>query len=87
MSVPAKRYEGAEPYVFISYSHADSERVLAIVKAMEKRGYRVWYDAGINAGQQWTETRHLQQSMPNRKYRCFKVHHHPEQKTTSLIVR
>ena len=56
MSVQAERYEGAEPYVFISYSHADSERVLAIVAAMEKRGYRVWYDAGINAGQQWTET-------------------------------
>ena len=56
MSVQAERYEGAEPYVFISYSHADSERVLAIVAAMEKRGYRIWYDAGINAGQQWTET-------------------------------
>ena len=54
MSVSAKRYEGAEPYIFISYSHADSERVLSIVAAMEKRGYRVWYDANITAGEQWT---------------------------------
>ena len=53
MSVQAERYEGAEPYVFISYSHADRERVLAIVAAMEKRGYRVWYDAKINAGTKW----------------------------------
>ena len=39
MSVQAERYEGAEPYVFISYSHADSERVLAIVAAIKKCVY------------------------------------------------
>ena len=54
MSVQAERYEGAEPYVFISYSHADRERILAIVAEMKKRGYRVWYDANIEAGKQWT---------------------------------
>ena len=54
MSVPAKRYEGAEPYIFISYSHADSGCVLGIVAAMQKRGYRVWWDENITAGEQWT---------------------------------
>lgn len=49
-------YEGAEPYIFVSYSRADGERVRAIVAAMKRRGYRVWYDKGINAGEQWTET-------------------------------
>ena len=48
-------YEGGERYIFISYSHADSGRVLGIVGAMEKRGYRVWYDEHIQAGEQWTE--------------------------------
>ena len=56
MNAEAKRYEGKEPYIFISYSHADRECVLAIVAAMDKRGYRVWYDAGIHAGEQWTDT-------------------------------
>ena len=56
MNVEAKRYEGTEPYIFISYSHVDRERVLALVAAMDERGYRVWYDAGINAGEQWTDT-------------------------------
>ena len=54
MSVQAERYEGAEPYIFISYSHADREHVLAIVMEMKKRGYRVWYDENIEAGKQWT---------------------------------
>ena len=54
MSVQEERYEGAEPYVFISYSHADHERVLAIVTELKKRDYRVWYDANIEAGKQWT---------------------------------
>ena len=56
MNAEAIRYEGTKPYIFISYSHADSERVLPIVAEMDKRGYRVWYDAGINAGEEWTAT-------------------------------
>ena len=49
-----RRYEGAEPYIFISYSHADKDRVLSVVAAMEARGYNVWYDEHIHAGEQWT---------------------------------
>ena len=47
-------YEGEGRYIFVSYSHADSGRVLGIVAAMEERGYRVWYDEHIQAGKQWT---------------------------------
>ena len=47
--------EGAEPYVFISYSHNDSGRVLPLLDAMRKCGYRFWYDADMQAGRQWTD--------------------------------
>ena len=44
-----------QPYIFISYAHADSERVFPIITALQERGYRVWYDAGIEAGTEWPE--------------------------------
>ena len=43
-------YEGNEPYIFVSYAHADSERVLPILEALAERGFRLWYDAGIEDG-------------------------------------
>ena len=48
-------YEGREPYIFISYAHKDSHRVLPIVEALAEKGYRIWYDAGIEAGTEWPE--------------------------------
>jgi len=48
-------YEGTEPYIFISYAHKDSDRVLPIVSALQERGFRMWYDAGIEAGSEWPE--------------------------------
>ena len=44
-------YKGAEPYVFVSYSHKDSEEVLKDISWMIGKGYRVWYDEGIEFGQ------------------------------------
>ena len=49
-------YEGDEPYVFISYAHADAQEVLPIAAALHDRGYRVWYDEGIEAGSEWPES-------------------------------
>ncbi|MBR3569836.1 MAG: leucine-rich repeat protein [Oscillibacter sp.] len=49
-------YEGREPYIFISYARKDAERVLPYLDALSGAGYRVWYDAGIKAGEHWTET-------------------------------
>lgn len=43
------------PYVFISYAHLDSNRVLPSIFELMDRGYRVWYDAGIEAGTEWPE--------------------------------
>lgn len=48
-------YEGDKPYIFISYAHKDSERVLPILDAMASRGFRIWYDAGIEAGTEWPD--------------------------------
>ena len=50
-----KPYEGEEPFVFISYAHADSSQVMPIIADMNKCGFRVWYDEGIEAGSMWTE--------------------------------
>lgn len=56
MNVDAKKvYEGKEPYVFISYSHKDTEKVIPIIEGLQKKGFRVWYDAGIEAGSEWPE--------------------------------
>ena len=48
-------YEGSEPYVFISYAHKDTARVLPIIEALSASGFRIWYDAGIEAGTEWPE--------------------------------
>ena len=40
-------YNGNEPYIFISYSHIDTDKVSPIVKRLDNDGYRLWYDEGI----------------------------------------
>ena len=49
-------YEGNENYIFASYAHDSSALVLPIIEGMQKRGYRVWYDEGIELGDEWAET-------------------------------
>lgn len=53
MSVFFRPYEGKRPYVFISYSHRDSERVLDLLTELDRRKLRLWYDEGIPAGSDW----------------------------------
>ena len=48
-------YTGEKSYIFISYSHKDMEQVLPILRHMEKKGYRIWYDEGIDPGTEWDE--------------------------------
>ena len=50
-----KPYEGENKYIFISYCHDDKEIVLPIINELIKRGYRIWYDEGINVGEDWPE--------------------------------
>ena len=57
-------YEGNQPYIFISYSHKDTDTVLSVIDALEKKGFRVWFDAGVEAGTEWPEyiASHLRRS-------------------------
>ena len=48
-------YEGKEPYIFVSYAHLDSEIVIPIISALQAKGFRVWYDSGIEPGTEWPE--------------------------------
>lgn len=50
-----KPYSGADSFIFISYSHADTQLVFPIIQAMQDEHYRVWYDEGIDPGTEWDE--------------------------------
>lgn len=57
-------YEGSEPYIFLSYCRKDSAAVYPLFEQMAQDGYRVWYDNGNNAGDDWPENiaEHLDRS-------------------------
>ena len=48
-------YEGKDNYIFISYAHKDAATVVPILEQMQKNGFRLWYDLGIEAGTEWPE--------------------------------
>jgi hypothetical protein len=43
-------YTGTEPYIFVSYSHRDTQRVYPILDALYDRKYRIWYDESCENG-------------------------------------
>lgn len=51
----ANVYSGNEPYIFISYAHKDSHKVIPILEELQKRRFRFWYDSGIDVGTEWPE--------------------------------
>ena len=44
-----------QPYIFVSYAHDDSKMVFPVIKGLQDNGFRVWYDAGIEAGTEWPD--------------------------------
>ncbi len=48
-------YEGQEPFVFVSYAHKDTDKVMGVLTELDRRGYRIWYDDGIVPGSEWPE--------------------------------
>lgn len=48
-------YFGRKPFLFISYAHKNSEKVLPVITALRYREnpYLIWYDEGIDAGGDW----------------------------------
>ena len=48
-------YTGDEPYLFVSYSHRDTEQVYPILDALYDRKYRIWYDESCENGNDFSE--------------------------------
>ncbi len=48
-------YKGTDPYIFVSYSHRDGEAVQKIIARMQRDGYRIWFDLGIDPGTEWDQ--------------------------------
>ncbi len=55
MEKPLPAYIGAEPFVFVCYSHADSELVYPEIHRLQAQEFRIWYDDGIAPGSEWSE--------------------------------
>ena len=53
MDRPFPAYKGEEPYVFVSYSHKDSDAVFPEISWLKDQGINIWYDAGIEGGTEW----------------------------------
>nr|MDO8112775.1 toll/interleukin-1 receptor domain-containing protein [Candidatus Sigynarchaeota archaeon] len=51
--IPFRAYEGNDPFIFISYSHADMDLVFPEIRRMHDEGYRIWYDQGIKPSEEW----------------------------------
>ena len=52
---PFDAYKGTKPYIFVSYSHKDSQTVYPILEWLNNQGYRIWYDEGSDPGNDWPE--------------------------------
>lgn len=46
-------YNGLNPYIFVSYSHRDKDRVFPILSLLQRNSVRTWYDDGIQGGNNW----------------------------------
>lgn len=49
-------YEEDKPYLFVSYSHKDADKVYPILRLLQKKNVRLWFDVdSIPAGMDYTE--------------------------------
>lgn len=55
MLCQSRPYEGNEPFLFFSYCRKNAPEVYPIIEQMDKDGYRIWYDDGIDPGEDWME--------------------------------
>jgi serine/threonine-protein kinase len=52
---PFEAYKGDAPYAFVSYAHADAHLVLPDIASLRSMGVNIWYDEGIDPGNEWPE--------------------------------
>lgn len=55
LPLPFEAYSGREPFVFVSYAHREGALVFEEISYLHQAGYRVWYDEGIDPGNEWPE--------------------------------
>ena len=55
LPLPFDAYAGEEPFVFVSYAHKDGHLVYPEIKALHDSGVRIWFDGGIDPGNEWAE--------------------------------
>ena len=55
LPLPFDAYAGEEPFVFVSYAHKDGHLVYPEIKALHESGVRIWFDGGIDPGNEWPE--------------------------------
>ncbi|MFX1256428.1 MAG: TIR domain-containing protein [Promethearchaeota archaeon] len=55
LPLPFKAYNGTNPYIFVSYSHADSQEVYPLIQWMHDEGFNIWYDEGIPPASEWPD--------------------------------
>ena len=54
-SASAAPYRGDKPFIFLSYAHKDTDRVMPVLRAMQQDGFRIWFDEGIDPGTEWDQ--------------------------------
>jgi hypothetical protein len=52
---PFEAYQGEKPTIFISYAHRDAAEVYPEIHRLHQLGYHIWYDEGIDPGNEWPE--------------------------------
>src|SRR5436305_1425651 len=53
--VAFEAYLGDQPYIFVGYAHRDAALVFPDLTRLRDHGYRIWYDEGIDPGNEWPE--------------------------------
>jgi len=54
--MPFKAYEGDEPFIFVSYTHADKLEVYPIIDYLNDMNIKIWYDEGIPVSEIWNKS-------------------------------
>lgn len=54
-SIKISHFHSMEPFAFISYAHADAERVYPSIEKLCEHHLNVWYDREIGSGEDWQE--------------------------------
>jgi|TARA_Y100000310_G_scaffold327633_1_gene394282 TolB-like protein len=55
MERPFPAYQGEQPYIFVSYAHADAGIVYPEIRRLQDEGFHVWWDEGISPGRRWSD--------------------------------